>query len=104
MALLNENIRALRLQSGLSQVEFAKHFGITKQCVSNWENDNIMPSIEMLVKMADFFKVTTDQLLGRVPVELIDAGGLTAEQRAHIRQLVRDLSRANAALAARNSD
>ena len=45
--------------------EFAKIMGVSKQCVSNWENDNIMPSIEMLVKIADFFNVTTDHVLGR---------------------------------------
>ena len=44
--LLNENIKQLRLQNGLSQVEFAKIMGVTKQCVSNWENDNVLPSIE----------------------------------------------------------
>ena len=36
-----------------------------KQSVSNWENDNIMPSVETLKKAADFFHVSTDYLLGR---------------------------------------
>ena len=51
---LNENIRELRLAAGLNQVEFAQKMNVTKQCVSNWENDNVQPSIEMLVRMADF--------------------------------------------------
>lgn len=91
MAQLNENIRALRLQFGLSQVEFARHFGITKQCVSNWENDNIVPSVEMLMRMADFFRVSTDYLLGRVEGQSIDVSELTDEQCAHIRLIVQDL-------------
>ena len=44
---LNENIRRLRMQYGVNQVEFAKKMNVTKQCVSNWENDNVLPSIEM---------------------------------------------------------
>ena len=92
---LNENIKQLRLQQGLSQVEFAQVMCVTKQCVSNWENDNVLPSIEMLVKMADFFSVTTDFLLGRSADATIVADGLTEEQQTHLRQLVRDLQIAN---------
>ena len=62
---LNENIKKLRMAKGLNQVEFAKSLSVTKQCVSNWENDNVIPSIEMLCKIADFFEVSTDYLLGR---------------------------------------
>ena len=62
---LNENIKRLRIARGMNQVEFARLIGVTKQCVSNWENDNVIPSIEMLVKIADAFNVKTDLLLGR---------------------------------------
>ena len=92
---LNENIKALRLQSGMNQVEFAKKMSVTKQCVSNWENDNVLPSIEMLVKMADYFGVTTDFLLGREADTQLNADGLTQEQLAHIRLIVRDLVLSN---------
>ena len=92
---LNENIKRLRTKAGLNQVEFAKKMGVTKQCVSNWENDNVVPSVEMLVKLADFFKVTTDFLLGRETENLIVADGLTEEQKAHIRLLVKDFSDIN---------
>ena len=66
---LNDNIRNLRIARGLNQVEFAKRLGVTKQCISNWENDNVVPSIEMLCKIADFFEVSTDYLLGRSDCE-----------------------------------
>lgn len=95
LASLNENIRELRIQSGLSQVELAKKLNVSKQCVSNWENDNVMPSVEMLVKIADFFKVTTDMLLGRESFDMIDASGLTSEQKSHIRQIIKDLCENN---------
>ena len=92
---LNENIRELRMQYGLNQVEFAQQMNVTKQCVSNWENDNVPPSIEMLVKMADFFKVSTDQLLGRINEKTVSVADLTDEQAAHIRLIVKDFSELN---------
>ena len=89
---LNENIKRLRLARGLNQVEFAKAMGVSKQCVSNWENDNVMPSIEMLVKIADYFNVTTDYILGRNERTYIDVTGLSDEQISHISLIVSDIS------------
>lgn len=89
--MLNDNIRALRLAHGLNQVDLAKALGVSKQCVSNWENDNVQPSIDMLVKLADYFRVSTDALLGRSSDNIIDTAGLTSEQKAHIRMIINDL-------------
>ncbi|MBO5090930.1 MAG: helix-turn-helix transcriptional regulator [Clostridia bacterium] len=93
--MLNENIKRLRLARGLNQVEFAKAMGVSKQCISNWENDNVMPSIEMLVKIADFFNVSTDYVLGRNEKTYIDVSGLTDEQISHISLIVSDMSKLN---------
>lgn len=93
---LNENIRDLRLQCGLNQVEFAQRMNVTKQCVSNWENDNVQPSIEMLIRMADFFRVSTDRLLGRNCERVIVTDGLSDEQTAHLRLIVKDFCTLNA--------
>ena len=90
---LNNNIKKLRLSMGMNQVEFAKKLNITKQCVSNWENDNVQPSIDMLVKIADFFKVSTDYLLGRTEAKYLDVSELTDEQVAHLRILIEDLTK-----------
>ena len=92
---LNENIKRMRMARGMSQVDFAKLIGVTKQCVSNWENDNVIPSIEMLVKIADVFNVKTDLLLGRDGAEVIDVSGLTDEQRGHIALIVKDMEKLN---------
>ena len=89
--LLSENIRKMRTSMGLNQVEFAKRIGVSKQCVSNWENDNVMPSVEMLVKIADFFKVTTDFLVGRDRKSYIDVSGLTDEQIGHVALIINDI-------------
>ena len=89
---LNENIKKLRIAKGINQVEFAKDMGVSKQCVSNWENDNVMPSIEMLCKIADYFLVSTDFLLGRKEEKTIDVTGLSDEQIAHISLIIGDLT------------
>ena len=62
--MLNQRIRLLRQARNMSQVELANRLGVTKQSVSNWENDNILPSIEMLMKLAAVFSVSTDYMLG----------------------------------------
>ena len=95
MLTLNENIKNLRLAKGLNQVEFAKNLCVTKQCVSNWENDNVVPSIEMLCKIADFFGVSTDYLLGRSEKRVVEVSNLTSEQISHIMSIVNDLKKLN---------
>ena len=86
--MLNENIKALRLSRNINQVEFAKILGVTKQCVSNWENDNVVPSIEMLCKIADYFNVSTDYLLGRSEKRSIDVSHLSEDQIGHISYII----------------
>ena len=92
--MLSTSIKQLRLSRGLNQVELAKKLSVTKQTVSNWENDNIQPSIEMLEKIADFFNVSTDYLLGRNEVSAISTEGLTNDEIAHITLLIDDLRKA----------
>ena len=95
MHALNENIKKLRIAKGLNQVEFAKVLCVTKQCVSNWENDNVVPSIDMLCKIADFFGVSTDYLLGRSERRVVEVSNLTDEQISHITSIVNDLGKLN---------
>ena len=76
MTILNQQIRALRTARKMSQVELANALGVSKQSVSNWENDNIQPSIEMLVRIAGVFSVSTDYLLGLDHTETINTCGL----------------------------
>ena len=89
--MINERIKQLRQARSMTQVELASGLGVSKQCVYNWENDYIQPSIEMLIKLAEFFKVSTDYLLGRDDGLNINVSGLTEKEVAHIRMLVDDL-------------
>ena len=89
--MLNQRIRLLRQARNMSQVELAHRLGVTKQSVSNWENDNIQPSIEMLMKLASVFSVSTDYMLGIESGEYLDVIDLPKNVIAHLRQLVDDL-------------
>ncbi len=89
--MLNEQIKKLRTAYGITQVQLAKHLGVTKQSVSNWENDNIQPSIDILIKLAEFFNVSTDYMLGLDSKKTIDVTHLTEEQAAHIKFIISDI-------------
>ena len=88
--MLNQKIRELRCSCGWSQVELAKRLGLSKQTVSNWENDNIQPSIEMLVRLSRVFGVSTDYLLGLEQTPRLDVEGLPEAMVEHLHLLVED--------------
>lgn len=88
---LNENIRQLRMARNLSQVDLAKALGVTKQSISNWENNNIQPSIDMLIHLSRFFSVSTDYLLGLDQRKYLEITGLTDQQVAHIAAVISDI-------------
>ena len=85
-------IKKLRTAHNLNQVQLAGKLNISKQTVSNWENNNILPSIEMLVKISQFFMVSTDDLLELDQREYLEITGLTDEQTAHIKEIIRDIT------------
>lgn len=88
--MLGQRICELRTALGWSQVELAKRLGVAKQTVSNWENENIQPSIEMLVRLARLFCVTTDYMLGLENIPRISIEGLPNQVVAHISLLIDD--------------
>lgn len=88
--MLGQRICELRLAFGWSQVELAKRLGVAKQTVSNWENENIQPSIEMLVRLAKLFNVTTDFMLGLENIPRLSIDGLPVNVVAHLSQFIED--------------
>lgn len=55
MTFKTTQIRGLREGLGLSQDEFAKRIGMTKQAVSSWESGQVKPSVDTLAKIASEF-------------------------------------------------
>lgn len=88
--MLGTRIQELRSSFGWSQVELAKRLGVAKQTVSNWENENIQPSIEMLIRLARLFHVTTDYLLGLENIPRLSVDGLPVHVVGHLSQLIED--------------
>jgi transcriptional regulator with XRE-family HTH domain len=88
--MLGQRIGELRTACGWSQVELAKRLRVAKQTVSNWENENIQPSIEMLVRLASIFGVTTDYLLGLDKIPRLSTEGLPETVVAHLQLLIED--------------
>lgn len=63
--MLSERLRQLREEKALSQLELGKTLGIGNSTLSNYEAGYRAPDNETLVRIADYFSVTTDYLLGR---------------------------------------
>lgn len=61
---LGTTLKQLRRDRDMTQEELANLLGVTYQSVSRWENGACYPDLELIPTIADFFGVTTDQLLG----------------------------------------
>lgn len=59
------NIRKLREAADLTPGEVAKHLGLDVSTVYHWEDGTALPRAATLVKLADLYHCTTDELLGR---------------------------------------
>lgn len=57
-------IKKLRAENNITQETLATSIGVTPQAISRWESENGYPDIELLPALADFFSVSTDELLG----------------------------------------
>ena len=62
----------LRKEQGLTQETFAKKFNVTRQTVSNWENEKSYPDLHTLVKISDEFNLSLDILLKGNPTMVND--------------------------------
>ena len=89
--MLGDKIKELRIAYGINQVVLAQKTGVSKQCVSNWENGYIQPSIDMLLKLAKIFSVSTDYLLELEEKRTIDATRLNDVQIARIQGIIDDI-------------
>lgn len=89
--MLGDRIRELRNSRKMSQVDLAKQLHVSKQTISNWENNNVPPSIDTLIRIATFFDVSTDYLLEFNHQRMINADGLSNTQIAHIQAIIQDI-------------
>lgn len=58
-----EQIKKIRKERNLTQQDMADKLNVSRQAVSNWENDKNLPDIEMLIIMSQVFHLTLDELI-----------------------------------------
>ena len=60
---LSEKILSLRTKLGLSQEELAEKLAVSRQSVSKWETGQSVPDLDKLIKLADLFQISVDELV-----------------------------------------
>ena len=68
MEALSKNLLALRKERGLSREAVARALEISSMTYQRYEKDLRDPTAPLMVKLADFYGVTLDQLVGRAPL------------------------------------
>lgn len=61
-----ENIKIIRLDKGLKQIEMAKKIGCSQQTLSSYENNKLIMPLETLKKLCKEFNVSSDYITGRI--------------------------------------
>lgn len=92
--MLGDRIKLIREANNLKQVEFGRILNVTKQTVSNWENNNIQPSVEMIKKILTNFGVSSDYILELEDIRphfIFLNKALPIDKVAHIQFLIKDM-------------
>lgn len=83
-----KKLKALRIQSGLSQKQLADQIGVTKSVISYYELQERYPSPDVLIKLAGIFHVTTDYLLGLEPQQMLDISDLNEDEISMLQHIL----------------
>lgn len=99
---IGKNIRDIRTKNNMSQEEFGKLFFVTRQTVSNWENEKNFPDLKTIVDISDKFGISLDKLLkeDKEMVESITTKVMIAEKWNKYRRAVAVVSGAVIAVTA----
>ena len=68
----HKRLRTLRVEKGLTQQELGKLLNLSRTAVGDWETTSKEPNIDNLMKLADIFNVTLDELCGRDNSSFLD--------------------------------
>lgn len=66
--MFSDLIKELREKAGLTQSKAAEVFDVPVRTYGSWERNERQPDFGTLIKIADYYDVTTDYLLGRTPI------------------------------------
>lgn len=62
------NLKLLRKEYGISQQRLADEIGISQPSINKYENHDIEPEIEILIRLADYFNTSVDYIIGHTDV------------------------------------
>lgn len=87
---LGKRIFDIRKSHELTQEEFANMFSVTRQAVSNWENDKAYPDLHTLVEISNQFNITLDVLLkeDEKMIESIDKERISGREIERERRII----------------
>ena len=68
---LGKNIKYLRKQRKITQEEFAEYMMVSRQTISKWESEDVVPELNKLIEMCDYFSCKLDALV-REDLSLVD--------------------------------
>lgn len=60
---IGKKLKAARLGAGLTQEQAAERLFVSRQTISNWENEKTYPDIVSVVKLSDLYSISLDELL-----------------------------------------
>ena len=95
-----EVLRTLRKGRGMTQSELGAQIGLSKAVISKYETGLGYPSYDVLIRISQFFGVSTDYMLGVAGNKSMDISGLTETQADALHRLAAELRMANRAKAA----
>ena len=67
--IIGENLTFLRKKAGFTQLELGEKFNYSDKTVSKWEQGSILPSVDVLKDIADFYGVSVDYILSEHSTE-----------------------------------
>ena len=89
----SEIANELRLSKNLTQTQLAERMWVKKSIISAYETDARPPSLDMLIKYAKEFNVTTDYLLGLQEHKFINVDSLTDQQINILNSIILEFSK-----------
>lgn len=89
-------LKQLRKNRALTQKELGDRIGLSKAVISKYENGMGYPTFDVLIRIALFFGVTCDYMLGVKNGKTIDVSMLTDSQIDSVHVLIAEFSKANA--------
>ena len=92
-----EILKSLRKGRGMTQSELGAKIGLSKAVISKYETGLGYPSFDVLIRIAQYFGVSTDYMLGVAGTKSMDITGLTDSQTDVLHRLVAELRTANKA-------